>query len=125
MDELKAIRLRYRIEAVCSLCLTGLFAIACLSAAIWGDARMNSLPDFVGFPIGLAGACCGFAAFGLLIGMLWDCVFVSQLRISSKIGCILLMFLTFPLGTAIYYFAYYKKRVAARVASDVVAPLAE
>lgn len=127
MDELKAIRLRYRVEAVCSLCLLGLFALMSIAAGIWGEARINSfpLPSYVGFPIAFAAVCCGFAAIGLSAGMLWDCVFVSQLRVPSKAGCILLIFLTGPIGAAIYYFGYYRKRVAARVASDLVAPPGE
>lgn len=122
MDELRAIRLRYRIEAWCALYVTGLFAMILLAAAIWGEARINSLPNYVGAPIGLTGACCGFAAMGLMIGMFWDCVFVSRLPVSSKIGCIFLMAILAPLGAAIYYFAYYRKRVAARGQNDVVAP---
>jgi hypothetical protein len=123
MDELRAIRLLYRTQAVCSVCLIGIFALIYLAAAIWGDARINHLPFFVDFAIGVSVGCCAFAAFGLLIGMGWDCLIVSQLPVIAKIGWVLLNLLAFPVGPVIYYFVRYNRRASAPIESDAVAPI--
>jgi len=61
-------------------------------------------------PFCLIGAFFGIGATLLWFGMMWDCAFTSNMRVSSKGLWLLLLIPTSSIGALIYYFCEYRSR---------------
>ena len=77
-----------------------------------GAASVNNLPAVVKIPVSLLGAAGALGIFALWPGMMWHCVVVRKTTVPRKIGWMLLLLLTIPVGALIYYFLVFDRTFA-------------
>lgn len=81
-----------------------------LSAAMPEQLAHNSIPDKIRIPMGMLGALSAVGAFVLWFGMLWNCLFFSEMRILPRVGWFLLIMFRVYVGSVIYYFVKYRSQ---------------
>lgn len=107
----------YKASIICFYVMITLLVVANLMYAVVGYEQMgrlmmlfDNLPLLVRLPLGFLGA---FSAFGILmlwLGMIWDCVFMSQLPAWSKAKWLAILLVINWLGGLIYYYRVFKDR---------------
>jgi len=100
----------YRIAARLFLFTVGLLTILNVMLALGGRETLENLPFLFRLPLGTLGVLSAIGIVTLWFGMMWNCVVVSSLPLSSKIRWILLLIVTNMLGTLIYYFVVFQRQ---------------
>jgi hypothetical protein len=82
-----------------------------LLLATIGGERLNILLDNLPTRVllGALGVTGAFGGIALWIGMMWNCLTLSNTSKNSKIGWFLLILFTNMLGASIYYFRVYRR----------------
>jgi hypothetical protein len=115
----------YQLAVACFLTTIGLMVAVLLVSTIGGEEISSFLtnpPFLFRLPLGILGVLSAIGIIALWIGMMWDCVFVSNLPTLSKVKWLILMLLINWLGALIYYRAVFCKR-STPVPVDQVTPL--
>jgi hypothetical protein len=74
-----------------------------------GASSVENLPIIVKLPLSLIGAVGVLSLFALWPGMIWHCLTVHRTSIAKKALWIVLLLLTIPLGSIVYYFSVFKR----------------
>ena len=102
----------YRITAWIFLAIVVAFGILTGLSATIGAERLNNLAlnhPSITVLLGTIGAIGAFSIVALWIGMMSNCLSVSDLSLTSKIAWFLLILFTNMLGALIYYFVIYRR----------------
>ena len=100
----------YRFSAWCFIATLGLMFAVSIGAFAVGRPGLNDLPLSLVFPLGTLGALCAVLFLPFWIGMMWDCLFLSELPLYSKVAWFLFIALTVYLGLLVYYFVVFQRR---------------
>lgn len=100
----------FRFSAWCIVVTLALMFAASIGAFIVGRPGLNDLPFSVVFPLGTLGALCAVLFLPFWIGMMWDCLFLSELSLYSKVLWFLFIALTVYLGLLVYCFIVFQRR---------------
>jgi hypothetical protein len=108
VDDLR-IRTFYRLSAWCLIAaFVGNFLLF-LMFSLLGPQAFEKTPSIVKFILGIVGAAGAFGFFALWLGMIWYCLAVWRVGIAKKIGWFLLLLVTMPLGSLVYYFVVFEQ----------------
>jgi hypothetical protein len=108
-----ALRTFYRIVFIGTLSLLGIILAFDGVAVLCGFDTFNAVATWPMAVWILPCLICSFFGIGICIawlGMIWDCLFTSNLPIRSKGLWLILLVFTSTLGALIYYFCVYKNR---------------
>lgn len=110
MDEMRT-RLFYSVSAWCLITAFAGDILLYLAVELFGPEILSRAPWVVKIPLGIIGAAGAFGFFALWLGMIWHCATVWHVGAGRKIGWLLLLLLTMPIGSLVYYFVIFKRTV--------------
>jgi hypothetical protein len=108
MDEMRT-RLFYSVSAWCLITAFAGNVLLYLTVELFGPEILSRVPWIVKILLGLVGAGGAFGFFALWLGMIWHCSAVWRVGTGRKIRWLLLLLLTMPIGSLIYYFAIFRE----------------